>query len=101
MGCSQKLHQNEIILKYSNYIICEHNITNEFLGKKIRIMNHDHENYKLIPQNVDIYINGEKKDSFYDYEMNKKGKNKIIIGCKNKLTDINTLFASILTLQSI
>ena len=57
MGCSQKLHQNEIILKYSNYIICEHNITNEFLGKKIRIMNHDHENYKLIPQNVDIYIN--------------------------------------------
>ena len=33
--------------------------------------------------------------------MKKKGKNKIIIGCKRQLKDINTLFASILTLSSI
>ena len=33
--------------------------------------------------------------------MKKKGKNQIIIGCKTQLKDINTLFASILTLSSI
>ena len=101
MGCSNVLVKSQILSKYSNYVICEHDITNEFLGKKIRVMNHNHENYKLIPANVDIYLNGEKKESVYDYDMNHKGKNTIIIGCKNQLTDINTLFASILTLQTI
>ena len=98
MGCNQVLLQKDIIAKYKNYIICEHNINEENLGKKIRVINHNHENYKSIPANIDIYLNGEKKESLYDYEMNKLGKNIIIIGCKNKLKDINTLFASILNM---
>ena len=101
MGCSLKLQQHQIISKYPNYIICEHSITKENLNKKIRVINHNNENYKSIPESCDIYINGEKKESLYDYEMIKKGKNRIIIGCKTQLKDINTLFASIFTLTSL
>ena len=64
MGCSQILLQSQIIQKYSNYVICEHNITEENVGKKIRVINHNHENYKYIPENCDIYLNGEKKILF-------------------------------------
>jgi hypothetical protein len=42
MGCSQILLQSQIIQKYSNYVICEHNITEENVGKKIRVINQNH-----------------------------------------------------------
>ena len=103
------INNNKVKNNHDNYIICEYNIKNK---GNIQILNsyeevvrnnwfneNGNENEKEIKDNCEIYLNENKIEFCYKYEL--EGKNIIKIKCINSLNNINFMFSECSSLISL
>ena len=96
----------------NNFIICEHVINQNQVGKQIQILNFmssslismigfGEENKNEISQDCNIYINNKKIDFTFKYKFLREGKFTIKFEYKNPLSNLNCMFQNCETLKLI
>ena len=98
-----KKNNNQNILNQNNYIEADYKIKDEYINKKIKVINSNFQdqntNYESI-KNCEIYINKTLKNFNYDFEFEKNNE-KIIFNFKELLTNTSQLFYECNSLSNI